>query len=775
MPPRKSRKASFSDSPLANPSTPIHALAVQFQDFLHFPDPSPLYVVMGSMAANMMSGRPVWLMLIGPSSCQPKGSKVLLANGKWTTVENIKIGDRVMSPQHDGSVKPVTVIRTVRQYSVPLYRVGLLSHKSIVKSYTCSGDHIIPITGCRKKYILGSGAKASKKAQRSSLDEMSAEQFSSRGSYFRGCSKSFTSPAVSLREIKHKVNPYVVGALLGDGSLSGPCPVFHNASQEIFDRLRSHGLDFGINYMKQDDPRAKNGFQSRSILQPAAEDIRTLACYGAKSGRKFIPVEYKRGSIFQRLELLAGMIDTDGSKTSYSSKSERLARDFMDTVHSVGGFATIHSRMTRCDGKRFKSFRVHYKFAEYCPNLTLGHKRNEHRRASSTEYPGDKLNPRTRKVVVDRCGTGDVYGFTLDSASGWYITDDWMVTHNCGKSQLLMTLSKVSKVRVTSKIKGEAALLSGTKRKEFKEGAKGGLLREIGDRGAIVCKDFTTILSMQKDALVELLSAFRELYDGNWSREIGAEGGRSLTWPAQGKIGKLAMLTGVTPAIDRSHAMVTEMGERFLFYRYPYDGGDDKTMAALNRRDPGNRMELDMRETVKDFFEGLDLSWNLTEVPRKLKHSELVGMTSIGNLAAMCRGFVARDSYSKEICDVPSAEEPMRIADELAQLYLGMEYIGVGSGIGGEAWQIIRKMALDCMPMTRSIALRTIMGSKTGRASPAMIADAGCFSDGTADRALEELKALRVVERARTKISGQGGFGWQLGDRAVDLIKRGWK
>ncbi len=52
------------------PVSPIERLAAKFRDVLHLPDPSALYVLMGTVAANLMSdGPPVWLMLVGPPSC----------------------------------------------------------------------------------------------------------------------------------------------------------------------------------------------------------------------------------------------------------------------------------------------------------------------------------------------------------------------------------------------------------------------------------------------------------------------------------------------------------------------------------------------------------------------------------------------------------------------------------------------------------------------------------------------------------------------------------
>lgn len=337
---------------------------------------------------------------------------------------------------------------------------------------------------------------------------------------------------------------------------------------------------------------------------------------------------------------------------------------------------------------------------------------------------------------------------------------------SCGKTELLMTLKDVPGIHITSKIKGEQALLSGTKKKEYAKGAKGGLLREIGDRGALVFKDFTTILSMQKDGLGELLSAFREVYDGEWGREIGGEGGQTLKWK-----GHIGFLTGVTPAVDRSHAMVSEMGERFIFFRYPDSDGWAEAFAALGRTDMP-QMSADIRVVVKDFFEGFGLDWSQQIIPRQLTHAEKDGVIAMGQLAGRSRGLVLRDSFTKDIIDIPSAERPTRVTLELGMIYRAMEYLGVQGGVGGEAWKITQKIALDSMPMVRSIALRcAVENSGNGyRTTRSEIADRGMFSDGTAGRALEELMALKVMRNG-----GQGGGGWQLTERAQEMVKRGFQ
>jgi hypothetical protein len=100
---------------------------------------------------------------------------------------------------------------------------------------------------------------------------------------------------------------------------------------------------------------------------------------------------------------------------------------------------------------------------------------------------------------------------------------------------------------VTSTITSEGALLSATSKREVTKTATGGLLRKIGDRGLLVIKDFTSILSMNRDSRAGVLAALREVYDGFWERNVGTDGGTTLTWT-----GRIVFIGAVTSAYDRA-------------------------------------------------------------------------------------------------------------------------------------------------------------------------------------------------------------------------------
>src|SRR5262249_52962698 len=113
-----------------------------------------------------------------------------------------------------------------------------------------------------------------------------------------------------------------------------------------------------------------------------------------------------------------------------------------------------------------------------------------------------------------------------------------------GKTEVLNALARLPDVHAAATLT-EGALLSGTPKRDTPAGATGGLLRVIGTFGILICKDFTSVLAMNRDGRAALLAALREIYDGAWTRHIGTDGGRTLSWS-----GRLALIAGCTAVID---------------------------------------------------------------------------------------------------------------------------------------------------------------------------------------------------------------------------------
>src|SRR5205823_8490807 len=98
------------------------------------------------------------------------------------------------------------------------------------------------------------------------------------------------------------------------------------------------------------------------------------------------------------------------------------------------------------------------------------------------------------------------------------------------KTETVSSAGTLPGAHIVSTIASQGALLSATSKKSRAKGATGGLLRKIGDRGVLIIKDFTSLLSIDHRARLPIMAALREIHDGRWDRSVGADGGQTLTW-----------------------------------------------------------------------------------------------------------------------------------------------------------------------------------------------------------------------------------------------------
>ena len=81
-------------------------------------------------------------VVVGEPGCQPKNSRVQMADKKWKYVQDIKVGDIVRSPQRSGKTINAHVTDIKKYNSTSIYVIrNKLTNKIL---YKCAGNHFIP-------------------------------------------------------------------------------------------------------------------------------------------------------------------------------------------------------------------------------------------------------------------------------------------------------------------------------------------------------------------------------------------------------------------------------------------------------------------------------------------------------------------------------------------------------------------------------------------------------------------------------------------------------
>jgi DNA-binding transcriptional ArsR family regulator len=276
-------------------------------------------------------------------------------------------------------------------------------------------------------------------------------------------------------------------------------------------------------------------------------------------------------------------------------------------------------------------------------------------------------------------------------------------------------------------------------------------------RGIILFKDFGSILSMNRDARKSVLAAFREIYDGEWTRTLGTDGGRSYTW--KGKVGAIG---AVTEDIERLHSVMATMGERFLLYRMPRLNDSEREIRIKKAMEHGSNVEQ-MRDDLKSavytlFKDGLQE----TEAPNSEQNRIPADLAMV---VASWRSSVIRNGHSRDIELVPETEVPTRIAKNFQQLQQGFRAIGLNEDAARE---LLVRVGLDSIPLVRGKILRLLIeGSQsTADISERLVG----YSRTTIDRHLTEVRAHRGVE-VRTLERGQQPR-WTLPKQIAERLTR---
>jgi DNA-binding transcriptional ArsR family regulator len=345
------------------------------------------------------------------------------------------------------------------------------------------------------------------------------------------------------------------------------------------------------------------------------------------------------------------------------------------------------------------------------------------------DYDVDALDTVLAAAAVERLD-GDPLWLLLISGSG------------NAKTETVQALDGVGAI-VTSSISSEGALLSATSRKDRSREATGGLLRRIGDRGLLVIKDVTSILSMDRLSRGMVLAALRELYDGRWSRSVGTDGGQTLEWA-----GRITVVGAVTTAWDQAHAVIASMGDRFVLLRM--DSGVHRKEAgrqAIGNTGHEQQMRAELAEAVAGVLAGASLE------PVSTTPEESEALLAAADLVTRARTGVEYD-YKGDVVDAHAPEMPTRFAKQLAQVLRGAVAVGMDRT---DALRLAIRCARDSMPPLRLLIFDDV--SEHPESTATDVRKRLGKPRSTVDRQLQALQILGVLI-CREESLGALGTRW---------------
>lgn len=357
----------------------------------------------------------------GTSKAQPLHSLVLCEDG-WKPMGEIKVGMKVVTPNNDLS----TVLEVHPFKNKTVYKVSFKSGRVA----ECCGDHLWNVRVCNQN-IRGKAAGVqtlplSKIIEILPDNNVSIPMCGSVGTYV---DRDFFIP------------PYLMGVLLAEGCLK-PNVGFSTADKEIVDAFSVWANNNGMSIVRLNNKYdyAIRG-KGAGHKNPAVEEIKRLGLWGKRSLDKSVPVEYMEASVAQRLQLLKGLMDGDGSSSTtrrknssgigYASASKKLSEQVRELVLSLGGYAKLSEHSTSYTYKGEKlvgrtSYRLYINHPKPKSLFNLERKQN----GCSDEYQGGKYELMDKIVSVETVGEMDVQCILIDSEEHLYLTDDYIVTHN---------------------------------------------------------------------------------------------------------------------------------------------------------------------------------------------------------------------------------------------------------------------------------------------------------------------------------------------------------
>ena len=355
--------------------------------------------------------------------CFAKGTKIRMFDGSVKNVEDIKEGEYVM-----GDDSSSRYVYGVTNGIEKMYEI--VPNKG--EPFSCNESHILSLSVSDRLNFKG------KRYVTGDIITMSVKEYIyDLRSIYRKCLALYRK-GWELKENRHLIEPYMFGVWLGDGNSTSFS--ITSVDDEIINSVKEFAKNQNLSIRKKDDNISYHVTSNKVGINHITNELIRLGVLKSKYAKercKRIPKEYLIDSRENRLQLLAGIVDTDGyatikngflSNIEITQKRKELSYDIHELATSLGFYASINIKkasMKRSDGTYYLCdvWRVFiYGDIDLIPSKIF-------RKSGIISKNKNRRNPLKTGFKINEIGLGDYYGFAVNK-NHLFLLSDGTVVHN---------------------------------------------------------------------------------------------------------------------------------------------------------------------------------------------------------------------------------------------------------------------------------------------------------------------------------------------------------
>lgn len=350
---------------------------------------------------------------------QPDDSLILTPNG-YVLLKDIKIGDEVVGSNGFAT----KVVGVFPQGEKSVYSIKFDDDTETL----CCNEHLwLARTRNEKKQGMDFKVRSTQEL----IDKFSFKKFHI----------PFTQPIQFKPSIdstsNRSLHPYLLGIILGDGGIKYGTKI-SNAEDEILKRVSSLlSPDCNLSHNKDYDYLISTNLVP---YNPVARELDLMGLLGKGSEDKFIPYTYLFSSIQCRLELLQGLMDSDGGgytgekSPTFEVTSKNLALGMAFLVRSLGGWTRIREKKeSKYTYKgEVRNGKPVFRMTIILPFNPFGYS------AKKNKWSPRKKEKLRSMVSITPMGVRNCRCIKVANENGLYITNDFIVTHNTVCAEIYM-------------------------------------------------------------------------------------------------------------------------------------------------------------------------------------------------------------------------------------------------------------------------------------------------------------------------------------------------